>query len=213
MYKLDKNTTVLQRMVGFIRKYDRGARIVAVTGFAHETLEHGVEGASFLFNPFFAVTNSIASLWFAREYMDDEQITIINGDVVLEEKLIAEKLCKPVDRPMVFLDSSIKNDGDYNVQVNGDNVVVMSKELQVYYGEYAGITKLDRDSAKLLKEEVCTMVENSMYDQWYENALVQMIFNHDFSLKYEDICTYSWTEVDCVGDLLMAKKIHLSDLK
>ena len=53
------------------------------------------------------------------------------------------------------------------------------------------------------------MVETGMYDQWYENALVQMIFNEDFQLYYEDIRDYKWTEVDCVSDMLLAKQIHM----
>jgi len=54
------------------------------------------------------------------------------------------------------------------------------------------------------------MVNKGYYDQWYENALVQMIFMHNFKLKYFDVCDYHWTEVDNVDDLLNAKQIHLT---
>ena len=87
----------------------------------------------------------------------------------------------------------------------------MSKDLNSYYGEYAGITKLDGVSAKKLQNAVQTMVCSGMYDQWYENALVQMIFNADFELYYQDINEYQWTEVDSVSDLLLAKQIHSMD--
>jgi hypothetical protein len=55
------------------------------------------------------------------------------------------------------------------------------------------------------------MVEEGYYDQWYENALVQLIFKNDFQLYYEDICNYEWTEVDCVSDLIVAKGIHMNE--
>ena len=55
------------------------------------------------------------------------------------------------------------------------------------------------------------MVEEGYYDQWYENALVQMIFKNDFQLYYKDICDYDWTEVDCVSDLIHAKTIHMKE--
>jgi len=112
--------------------------------------------------------------------------------------------------PFVLLDSSIKTDGDYNVQVTQDKVLVMSKELDEYYGEYAGVSKLNNQSAILLRNEVQLMVQEGMYDQWYEDALVQMIFRNNFNLYYKDISEYSWTEVDCVSDLFYAKRIHLS---
>ena len=55
------------------------------------------------------------------------------------------------------------------------------------------------------------MINMGMYDQWYENALVQMIFNDDFELFYVDIKNYRWTEVDCVNDMLLAKQIHMEE--
>jgi len=84
----------------------------------------------------------------------------------------------------------------------------MSKDLEDYFGEYAGVTKLDSVSIDMLMEEVTEMISEGFYDQWYENALVQMIFKRNFNLGYIDICNYDWTEVDSVGDLIHAKRIH-----
>ena len=210
LYKLDENTTILQRMIDLIRKYDENAEIVVVTGFMGNSLKEQINGAIFIDNPFYEFTNSIASLWFAKDYMDNDNLTIINGDVVMAENLVEDILCKSVVRPFVLLDSSIKTDGDYNVQITQDKVLVMSKELNEYYGEYAGVSKLDNQSAILLNNEVQLMVQEGMYDQWYEDALVQMIFRNNFNLYYKDISEYSWTEVDCVSDLFYAKRIHLS---
>jgi len=209
LFRLDSETTVLQRMVDLIKKNDSEADIIVVNGFMRETIEAAVDGVTFVYNPFYAVTNSIGSLWFAKEHLDSENVTLINGDIVMEEELVQEVLCKKTDKPKVLLDSSIQTDGDYNVQVNGDKVLVMSKELDTYAGEYAGVTKLDRKSALALRNFIERMVADGMYEQWYENALVQMIFEEDFDLYYEDISNYKWTEVDCVGDMLLAKQIHL----
>lgn len=211
LYRLDKDTTVLQRMVELIKKYDEKAVIVVVTGFLSETIQGEVKEVTFIHNPFYEVTNSIASLWFAREYLDTDNVTILNGDIVMEEKLIERVVCKKTKIPKVCIDSSIKNSGDYNVEVKDDKILVMSKELDQYYGEYAGITKLDRKSSMKLKNCIEGMIDSGMYDQWYENALVQMIFNDGFELYFEDVKDYKWTEVDCVNDMLMAKQIHMGE--
>lgn len=211
LYKLETNVTVLKRMTSLIKKYDKQAKIVIVTGFMADEIKKEINGVTFLHNPFYAVTNSIASLWFAQQYLDCEQVVIINGDIVMEEKLIKEVLCSKAENPYILMDSSIKTEGDYNVQVDKNLVLVMSKDLSEYHGEYAGITKLPHDTAVLLQKKIKYMVENQMYDQWYENALVQMIFEDDFKLSYIDICEYKWTEVDCVSDLLKAKRIHWND--
>jgi len=211
MFKLDRDTTLIQRMVKLIRKHDDKADIVVVTGHMHNCIEDELENVTFVYNPFYEVTNSIASLWFAKEYLDADNVVLIDGDIVMSEALMREIVCKPVDKPMVLVDSSIKQDGDYNVEVSGDCVLVMSKDLDTYYGEYAGLTKLDRVSAQLMRVEMEKMVEEGYYDQWYENALVQLIFKDDFRLYYKDICDYEWTEVDCVGDLVRAKNIHMKE--
>lgn len=209
LYRLDKETTVIQRMVKLIRKHDKNAVIVLVTGFMHTLIENQIKDVITVYNPFYEITNSIASLWFAREYLYSDNVTIINGDIVMEELLVKDVICQNTKCPIVLLDSSIKRGGDYNVQVRDDRVLVMSKELESYFGEYAGVTKFDRKSSKLLYAEICQMLDNGFHDQWYENALVQMIFNNDFALGYFDINQYKWTEIDNVGDFFQAKEIHL----
>lgn len=211
MFKLDNNTTLIQRMVRLIKKIDKESDIVVVTGHMHKSIEQELEDVTFVYNPFFAVTNSIASLWFAREHLIADNVVLIDGDIVMSEKLMRDIVCKPVDKATVLLDSSIKADGDYNVQVSGNQVLVMSKDLDSYYGEYAGVSKLNKVSAYLMKQELESMVEDGNYDQWYENALVQLIFKDNFQLFYEDICDYEWTEVDCVSDLIHAKNIHIKE--
>jgi len=213
MFKLDRNTTVIKRMVNLIKKYDLKADIVIVTGHMHTNIETELNDVTFVYNPFYEITNSIASLWFAREHLDADNIILIDGDIVMSEALIKDIVCVPTDRATVLVDSSINNNGDYNVEVSEDRVLVMSKDLESYFGEYAGLTKLDHTSGIKMRDEIISMVEDGYYDQWYENALVQMIFKDDFNLYYKDICDYDWTEVDCVSDLIHAKNIHVKEYK
>ncbi len=212
LYKLDANTTVLQRMINLIREFDSQAEIVVVLGYMAQDIRACLDDeVHCLVNPFYKVTNSIASLWFAKEYLKCDHVTIINGDIVVEKELARTILCKATDKPLVLIDSSIRNNGDYNVQVKNEKILVMSKELNEYYGEYAGITQLDRTSAQKLSQQIVQMVMGGFYDQWYEDALVQMIFNEDFILHYQDISNYKWTEVDSVSDMMLAKTIHLEN--
>ena len=210
LFKLDKNYTIIQKMIDSINKYDTAAQIITVIGFMASEIKKKTTGTEFVYNPFYSITNSISSLWFAREYLYDK-VTIINGDIVMEDALIANVVTTPADYPCVLLDSSIKN-GDYNAQVYNEDVLVMGKELQDYYGEYAGVTKLDKNTANLLKNEIDKMVEDGHINRWYEDALVQLIFNQSINLKYKDVSDHEWTEVDCVDDLFKAKSIYQKNL-
>ncbi len=209
LYKLDRDTTILQRMVRLIRKYDPKGEIVVIAGFMYEQVFRDLENENvkLVRNPFYATTGSLASMWFAKKYLERDNLTIINSDIVAESKLVEDVFCKNTDVPYVLIDSS-KTEGKYNVQVNDDRICVMSKSLSSFYAQYVSVTKLDAVSARFLIEEIDNMVNAEMYDQLFEDALVQMIFENDFDLYYKDIKDYSWAEVDNVDDLIRAKEVQ-----
>ena len=209
LYKLDRRSTVLQRMVRTIRKYDQRAEIVVVAGFMYDHVLREVERENVIIvrNPFYATTSSIASLWFAKKYLERDNVTILNSDIVLEDRLIEEVICKNTEIPYVLVDSS-KTTGKYNVQVQENKICVMSKSLSVFFAQYVCVTKLDAVSSRFLMEEIDEMINDEMYDQLFEEALVQMIFKNDFDLYYKDIKGYSWTEVDNVDDLIKAREVQ-----
>ena len=210
LYKLDDNTTILQRLVRKIRKYDAEAEIVVVVGYMYKQIQKELEddNVKFVHNPFYSATSSMGSLWFAKDYLQRENVTIINGDVVASDKLMKDIICQYTDYPIVLLDSTHKDANKYNVQVQGDLVCVMSKNLTEFVGNYASIIKLDAVTSRFLQEQLEQMVNEEMYDLFYEDALVQMIFQKNFELYYKDVKDYKWTEVDCVDDLLKARQIQ-----
>lgn len=210
LYKLDGKTTILQRLVRVIRKNDPEAEIVVVVGYMYKQIQYELEddNVKFVHNPFYSNTSSMGSLWFAKDYLQRENVTIINGDIVASDTLIRDVVCQHTDYPCVLLDSTHQDANKYNVQVQGDLVCVMSKHLTDYMGNYASVTKLDAVSARFLLEQLNLMVNDEMYNLFYEDVLVQMIFQNNFELYYKDIKEYKWTEVDCVDDLLKARQIQ-----
>ena len=208
LYRLHQDLTVLQKMTRSIRAYDSNAEIVVVAGFMYSVVvkELEKENAVIVRNPFYAQTGSIASLWFARKYLERDNVTILNSDIVAEDRLFEEVISQKTKKPYVLIDSGRK-DGKYNVQIEGDSVCVMSKSLSDYYAMYASVTKLDAVSARFLAEEIDDMINQEMYDLLYEDALTQMIFSNDFRLYFKDIAGYKWTEIDTVNDLIHAKEI------
>ncbi len=213
LYKLDDKTTILQRLVRKIRIYDAEAEIVVVVGYMYNQIQMELEddNVKFVHNPFYSVTSSMGSLWFAKDFLQRENVTIINGDIVASDELIQDVVSQHTDYPYVLLDSTHKDANKYNVQVQGDLVCVMSKNLTEFEGNYASITKLDAVSSRFLLEQLDQMVNEGMYNLFFEDALVQMIFQRNFELYYKDIKDYKWTEVDCVDDLLKARQIQVEN--
>ena len=117
-------------------------------------------------------------------------------------------VCTHTDTPYVLLDSTQTDGNKYNIQVQGDKVCVMSKNLKVFLGNYASVSKLDAVSSRFVLEQLNQMVNDGMYNLFFEDSLVQMIFDKNFELYYKDIKDYQWTEVDNVDDLLKARQIQ-----
>ena len=214
LYKLDDKTTILQRIVRMIRRFDMEAEIVVVIGYMFRQIRKELEddNVKFVHNPFYSTTSSMGSLWFAKDFLQRENVTIINGDIVACDDMFQEVICQHTDYPYVLLDSSHKDINKYNVQIQGDLVCVMSKNLTEYMGNYASVTKLDAVSSRFLLEQLHQMINEEMYNLFYEDALVQMIFQNNFELYYKDIKTYKWTEVDCVDDLIKARQIQMESV-
>lgn len=215
LYKLDGKTTVLQRLVRSIRKHDKEAEIVVVVGFMYKHIQKELEddNVRFVHNPFYAVTSSMGSLWFAKDFLQRENVTIINGDMVMGDKLMNDIICAHTDVPFVLVDSEEINRDKYNVQTQGEKVCVMSKNLTEFFGNYVGVTKLDAVSSRFVLEQLDLMVNEGMYNLFFEDSMVQMIFDKNFELYYKDIKEYQWTEVDNVDDLLKARQIQAESEK
>lgn len=215
LYKLDENTSVLQHSIRSIRHFDQEAEIVVVVGFMSEYIKKEVlpDNVKIVLNPFYSVTGSMGSLWFARKYLQRENVTIINGDLVMGNDLVKNIICKYTDCPYVLVDSSKSVEGKYNVQTQENRVCVISKNLTSYFATYASVTKLDAVSSRFFLDELEKMVSDEMYTLFFEDALVQLIFEKDFDLFYKDVKNYRWVEVDSVDDLLKAKEIFKENNK
>lgn len=211
MLLIDRDTTVLERTINMVNDII-DTEIVIVAGFCKNQIENLIskyDNCKLIYNPFYRITNSITSLWFAKDEMDND-LLIINGDVILEKELLIKSINLKEDA-VVLYDSSKYENADYKVSQQNGEVVVMSKELREFSGEYVGITKLNKEESNKLKNKIENMIDNELYNEWYETALVDMIFTENFKLKAIDVCGYEWTEIDNVNDLVKARQIFNFD--
>lgn len=70
MIKVTDTETAIERCIRLIRAYDGDATITVVLGFQYQLIMDLLgDKCNFIVNPFYKVTNSIASLWFAGEVL------------------------------------------------------------------------------------------------------------------------------------------------
>ena len=73
----------------------KGIEVSIVLGYKKEMFYKALDGldVNFYFNPFYRVTNSIASLWFAKEAIkDDGDYIFMNADIYLEPEILDKML-------------------------------------------------------------------------------------------------------------------------
>ncbi|GKX67820.1 phosphocholine cytidylyltransferase family protein [Inconstantimicrobium mannanitabidum] len=172
--------------------------------------EHQV---SFFYNPFFDVTNSIASAWFADRFIkNDDDIIIMNGDVFIENSLLDDILNEKVS-PVLFSDSSRKEQADYKFYYEDNILKKYGKELsgKDVSGEYIGIARIGREFIDTFKSSLDNMIEAQQHSLWWENALYELSKDNDIYVR--DVAGKFWAEVDYIEDYERILKFRNYDMK
>lgn len=176
---------------------------VIVGGYLVDQLNAFIASSGFnittLYNPFYKETNSIGSLWFAKEYLDDD-VFITNGDTFFERTIFSKLLTNPND--YVFgVDESKKNDADYRVILSNDEVIDMGKDIseQDTMAEYIGIALIRKGGVTLFRDLMEKAVKSGNYNLWWEDLFLELMAKNK-PISYVDVTGSIWFEVDEVKD-------------
>lgn len=177
-------------------------KICVVVGYKHQVIEKILkdEGIEFYYNPFFDVTNSIGSAWFARDFLNNEEdLLIMNADVFVEPSVI-DILLKEKKSPVLLGDDRRKEEADYKLKYKDGILEKYGKELtgDDITGEYVGIAKLSKDYIPIFKAQLEKMIECQKHSVWWENVLYELSGKQNiYVLNVED---RFWAEVDYIED-------------
>ena len=154
----------------------------------------------YYYNPFFDVTNSIASAWFARDFLADTEDTLImNADVYLDEELL-DRIIACEKSPVMFADGTRKEDADYKFKYENGELLKYGKELtgDDISGEYVGIGKFSKEFMTEFLAKLDEMIKTQQHSVWWENILYDMVGTRP--VYVEEIDGLFWAEVDYVED-------------
>lgn len=183
---------------------ERDIKVAVVVGFQHRQIEEDLKGLDVVifYNPFYRVTNSLGSLWFAKEFIpDDEIFLLMNADVYLEEEILDILLRE--DKDAVLLADSTRNrldEGDYFFGCENNKIVKYGKELarEIRTHEYVGICKVRPAFMFEFKSMMRRMIDDEQYDCWWEDILYRCSSKLDVYVR--DIAGHFWAEVDYIED-------------
>lgn len=152
-------------------------------------------------NPFFNVTNFVASLWFARKELDgSDEVMLMNGDMFFEAALLDQVIAAP-DMVVMFADPRRKEEADYRFKYTEGVLLAYGKNLPLEEttGEYIGIAKIHRGFVTDFRGRVDQLVGFQQHGLWWEDALYRMC-GDGLAIQVREVTDCFWAELDYVED-------------
>ncbi len=176
---------------------DNDIDVSIVVGYNKDMVISSLEGLNvkYYYNPFYDVTNSIASLWFAKREICGDNIIIANADVFWEQRILDVILENDLEQVML-MDTS-KNT-DYLFKCNGNKLVDHGKDLKDFTAEYVGIAKIRESFLNKFLGRLESLIGAQNHNLWWENILYSFIDEIDINVA--DIKGFFWSEIDFIED-------------
>jgi choline kinase len=185
-----------------------------VEAFAAKRAPSGIHVRT-VFNPFFAVSDNLATCWLTRGQMQDEFI-IVNGDTLFEPA-VAKRLLASAEAPLTLVinEKPEYDDDDMKVSLKqGGRLVAIGKTLdpRIVDGESIGLMLFREDGANAFRETLDRMMrEPDAVKRWYLSAVNELA--QSIRVATLAITGLWWGELDCAADLELLRSNLNDDAK
>lgn len=201
-----KGKTILERQINLLMAC--GIRdILIVCGFQAEKVRlfcSKFKGVRVIFNPFYAHSNSVVSVWLSKDKWDEDLI-FMNSDILLDKMLLKEMI---QDKSSISILVKKGEKEGYRVRLNKEKVQKMAMNIpdKLTFGVYSGITKINRKSLDLFGSVLGKWLEQGRWNDWYEDVVSEMA-GKGCGVKPILINSFFWHEIDTPEDLASLKRI------
>lgn len=182
---------------------EKGIEVSICTGYRYKLIQEALSGLAveYFNNPFFNLMNNIGTLWFAKDFLDDECM-ILSADVVFDEKLL-DRVIKTNGDLLMVTDMSRIYDGDYffvlddngRITEYGPDVAIDKRSC-----EYVGLSKISKDAVGAFRQRLEKMIIDGNNQCYFEYVFFSFINSEVYQLKTIDISGCTWREIDRIED-------------
>jgi choline kinase len=198
-------TTIIEHQISNLRRYGIDDISIVVGHGADQVRSLLGDAVRYIDNEAHETTNSLYSLWLARDQARNGFV-LLNGDVVFHPHILGRLLESPypdaltVDRKDRFDEEQMK------VALDGDRVIGISKDMdgRSAAGENLGLVKFSRRGARVLFEAIEAIIGQGTVDKWAPYAFNAIAPRHP--IYGVDVSDLAWIEIDFPADL--AEAIH-----
>ena len=191
--------TLIRRSVNLL--INKGiSDITVIVGFMAHLIRNELNNdVAYFENPDFHSTNSIKSLWYAKDLLEDN-VLLLNGDLYYEHSIL-DYAINQTNAVVMLADSTRINNADYRFGFIGDQINRFGKHLtnQETDGEYVGIVRIDQCFIKTFKQTLEEMITAGKSNIWWEDVLYSFI-SKQVPIHFFDVAGTFWSEVDTLQD-------------
>ena len=195
--------TLIERQLTSIRRL-RIQDVVVVVGFKSVQVRAACpEGIRFIENPIFDRTNSLYSLWLARNELHDGFL-VLNSDVLFHPALLRRLLeSEYEDALLVSLREGnvpLLGEEEMKVRVDGGLLLDISKSMPPVeaHGENVGIARFGTAGARLFIELMNSEIARGAHREWVPRVFQRFVGQRNFHVV--DTAPYPWIEIDFPED-------------
>jgi L-glutamine-phosphate cytidylyltransferase len=204
--KVGKRSLIIH-LLDRLKKYKDISEIIIVAGYKEKVLrQECVEyNVTFISNDDFEGKNNIYSLWLAKKATDGHDTVIINGDDLLNQKIL--DLVVNATTSVAAIDPFISRDA-MRVSVEKGRIIRIGKDINLFeaHGNAIGAYKLLKNDSKIFFDEMDRMIKDKRTDTFYLRAMDRIL--NKINLQSANIGSLAWSEIDDALDLVNLKLIY-----
>lgn len=211
MTEISAKDTILSRQLRLLAKAGI-EEILITTGYFDEILVKYCHSLNlplhftFVKNTLYAETNYIYSIYCARDYLKDEDIILMHGDLVFEESVLDDILC--YEKSCMKVSSTIAlPTKDFKSVVHDGRVYKVGVEFFTDAMESQALYKLNREEWNKWLKKICEFCEDNKRKCYAEVAFNEI--SEDCAIYAYDVKDRLCSEIDTPEDLaIVSGRLH-----
>ena len=203
MTEIYGNETILSRQLKLLKEYGI-TDVIMTTGYFDNVLVDYCNfldlhmNITFVNNPLYDKTNYIYSIYCAKEHLKDQDIILLHGDLVFEERVLSKLLIN--EKSCVAVSSTTKlPEKDFKAVIKNNRVEKIGIEFFDNALASQPLYKLLKDDWNLWLDNICKYCENNQTNCYAENALNEI--TDQIQLEPLDFKDMLCNEIDTPIDL------------
>ncbi len=211
MTEISAKDTILSRQLRLLAKAGV-EEVVMTTGYFDEILVNYCHSLNlplhftFVNNPLYAETNYIYSIYCAKDYLRDEDIVLMHGDLVFEESVLDDIL--EFENSCMKVSSTIAlPEKDFKSVVRDGRVYKVGVEFFTDAMESQALYKLNKAEWNKWLDKICEFCENDKRKCYAEVAFNEI--SEDCAIYAYDVKDRLCSEIDTPEDLaVVSGRLH-----